>query len=188
MNIRNYYHNEFQSELMAFMPDTRLPYFGHSWQYDCRGLEKIPAERRAAFLICLYFTVLADQVMYTHFRSNYAAFESLARYPKFCHGLGQFQKNPRSILLCPIEQSFIQQAEMEDLLSSAMELYVDEVDDFFKNHMPFISPQGFFDKLLYDPDVQVPLIIVLANPEMENDIVVQAYNALRKAVDEKYKN
>lgn len=107
MTIRDYYCNNFRSELAAFMPDAQVPYFGHSWTYDCGNLDKIPSETRSAFLICLYFTVLVDQAMYTHFRTDYARFEELTRYPKFCHGLGQFQKNPRAILLTPLERGMV---------------------------------------------------------------------------------
>jgi hypothetical protein len=66
-----------------------------------------------------------------------------------------------------------------------MELFIDEVVDFFRNHMTHIDPADFFDKLIYDPDVQIPLLVVMINPEMKNDIVIQAYEALRTAVEKK---
>ena len=103
MEIKDYYLNDFRSDLAHFMPDKRLPYFGHSWNYDCGNLKKVPSERRAVFLICLYFTVLMDQAMHSHYPSHYSRFEELTRYPKFCHGLGQFQKNPRAILSVPAD-------------------------------------------------------------------------------------
>jgi hypothetical protein len=53
--------------------------------------------------------------------------------------------------------------------------------------MPEINPDEFFEKLLYDPDVQIPLIVVLANPEMKTDTGVLAYEAMKKAVQEKVK-
>ena len=64
-----------------------------------------------------------------------------------------------------------------------MELFVDEVVDFFQKYMAHIESADFFDKLLYDSDVQIPLLIVMINPEMKDDIVVQAYEALRAAVE-----
>ena len=186
MNIRDYYLNQFRANLAIFMPDTRVPYFGHSWQHDCLGLDKIPSERRAAFLICIYFTVLVDQAMHAHFRSHYSAFESLTRYPKYCHGLGQFQKNPRGILLHPVEQGLVPQANLADLLDSSMKLFVKEVSDFFQNHLSAINPEEFFAKLLYDSDVQIPLLVVIAQPELKDDIVVKAYNALHEEVEKNY--
>jgi len=167
------------------MPDTRVPYFGHSWASDCRNLNIIPIESRPEFLICLYFTVLVDQAMYTHYRSDYEHFAQLTQYPKFCHGLGQFQKNPREILLVPVQKGMVNKDTMAKELSAGMELFIDEVVDFFQKYMAHIDPAEFFDKLLYDSDVQIPLLIVMINPEMKDDIVVQAYEALRAAVGKK---
>lgn len=71
-------------------------------------------------------------------------------------------------------------------LSAGMELFVDEVMDFFHNYITHINPAEFFDNLLYDSHVQIPLLIVMINPEMKEDIVVQAYEALRAAVEKKF--
>jgi hypothetical protein len=182
MNIKEYYQSKFRHDIASFMPDQRFPYFGHSWDFDCKGLECITEGDRAFFLICLYFTVLADQAMYTHYRSYYEQFESLTKYPKFCHGLGQFQKNPRSILLAPIEKELVAKTSIDMLLNDGMELFVDEVWGFFSQRMPHIKPPEFFDKLLFDSDVQIPTIITLVNPEMKNDTGVLAYEALKGAV------
>lgn len=185
--IKDYYHKQFRTDLALFMPDTRVPYFGHSWVYDCGNLNKIPKESRPDFLICLYFTVLIDQVMYTHYRSEYDRFSQLTQYPKYCHGLGQIQKNPRELLLVPVQRGMVNKEKMENELSPGMELFIDEVVDFFRSYITNIDPADFFDKLLYDPDVQIPLLIVMINPEMKDDIVVQAYEALRVAVEKKIK-
>lgn len=48
-----------------------------------------------------------------------------------------------------------------------------------------INPADFFDKLIYDPDVQIPRLIVIINLEMKDDIVVQAYETLQSAVEKK---
>jgi len=32
--IRDYYHNQFQIDLVSLMPDARVPYFGHSWEEE----------------------------------------------------------------------------------------------------------------------------------------------------------
>ncbi len=183
--IRDYYNNEFRTDLAIFMPDARVPYFGHSWGSDCRNLDKIQIESRPAFLICLYFTVLVDQAMYTHYRSDYERFTQLTQYPKFCHGLGQFQKNPRELLFVPVEKGMVDKRAIGKELSAGMELFVDEAVDFFQNYMKHINPAEFFDKLIYDSDVQIPLLIVMIKPEMKDDIVVQAYEALRAAVEKK---
>jgi len=184
--IREYYNNNFREDLAEFMPDMQLSYFGHSWSHDCGNLNKIPTASRPAFLICLYFTVLVDQAMHAHFRAYYQKFEQLTRYPKFCHGLGQFHKNPRLILSVPVEKGMVNQQEIEKMLPNGMELFVNEVADFLQQHMKNIAPFEFFEKLIYDSDVQIPLIIVMTNPEMEKDIVVKAYEALRSSVEKKF--
>ncbi len=185
--IRDYYHKQFRADLALFMQDTRVPYFGHSWAYDCGNLNKIRRESKPEFLICLYFTILIDQAMYTHYRSDYDRFAQLTQYPKFCHGLGQFQKNPRELLLVPVQKGMVNKEKLENELSDGMELFIDEVIDFFQNYMPYIDPANFFEKVIYDPDVQIPLLIVMINPGMKNDIVVKAYEALRAAVEKKIK-
>jgi hypothetical protein len=188
VQIREYYFNNFRTDLAAFMSGLRLPYFGHRWEHDCRDLEKISTKNRPAFIICLYFTILVDQAMHTHFRPLYDKFESLTRYPKFCHGLGSFHKNPRGILVYPIQQRLVTQESLEELLKDGMELFVDEVHDFCRDHMPKIKPEEFFNKLLYDPDVQIPLLVVIVKPELKDDIVVKAYEALKGAVKSKFPN
>jgi hypothetical protein len=97
--------------------------------------------------------------------------------------LGQFQKNPRAILSVPVEKGIVNQEKIEKTLPDGMELFVKEVVDFFQQHMQNINPTDFFEKLIYDSDVQIPLLIVMINPEMKEDIVVKAYEALRGAVD-----
>ena len=182
-DIRNYYQFQFRHDLAQFLPSRDIPYFGHSWNYDCRGLENVSEKNRPAFLVCLYFTVLVDQAMHEHFRSHYARFESLTRYPKFCHGLGQFQKNPRAILASPIEKGFVDKLAVEAILSLGMILFVDEVVSFFRDHMPEIAPSAFFEKLVYDPDVQIPDIVVAVDPSVKEHIEFKAYRALRKAIE-----
>ena len=156
--IRDYYHNNFRDDLLKFLPDTEVSYFGHTWQQNCGNLNNVDSQSRTAFLICLYFTVLVDQAMHAHFIDEYPKFEEMTRYPKFCHGLAQFHKNPREILYVPVEKGLVNQSNLESLLKRGMGLFVDEVIDFFQSHMSHINPEVFFKKLIYDPDVQIPLI------------------------------
>ena len=180
--IRDYYHGQFASDMAVFMPRPDVPYFGHSWQSDCGGLNVIPPEKRAQFLVCLYFTVLVDQGMHSHFRTLYAKFETLTRYPKFCHGLGQFQKNPRQILDIPVERGLVSCDELGRLLRDGMKLFVDEIIDFSERHMPELNPRSFFEKLIYDPDVQIPLLVVMIDPTLKKTPAWKAYESLREIV------
>jgi len=182
VQIRNYYHNNFKDDLLKFLPDTNVPYFGHIWHHDCGNLIDVNPQSRAAFLICLYFTILVDQAMYTHFNSDYPRFAKLTRYPKFCHGLAQFHKNPREILYIPFKKGLVNQEDLEPILQEGMELFIDETADFFQRYMPQIKAEKFFKKLIYDPDVQIPLIFIIADENLKDDIVFKTYKALKTKV------
>lgn len=181
--MRAYYRSSFRDDLGRFMETSSVPYFGHAWSHNCAAqLARVPAEHRASFLICLYFTVLVDQAMYTHFRSRYAPFEALTRYPKFCHGLSQFQHNPRAILATPVDQGAVDAQQILAGLPDGMALFVDEVIEFLRDHMPEVAAAAFFDALLTDPDIQIPELLVMVDPKLKTDVVVVAYRELRAAV------
>lgn len=186
MTIQDYYGQTFSEDLQGFMPNSRVPYFGHNWPSQCQDLEKVTTKNRAGFIVCLYFTVLIDQAMYTYFNSHYGRFAALTKYPKFCFGLGQFQKNPRLLLSGPIECGMVSKAKLLPLLKPGMELFVDEVIDFFSGQMADLSAAELFQKLVYDPDVQIPLLVVMIDPDIKNDIIWKSYDALVKAVAAKF--
>ena len=100
MNIADYYHQTFRSDLAGFMGASSVPYFGHSWRYDCGGLERVPGPSRVGFLVCLYFTVLVDQSMHEH------SFAALVRSDLFAdflemaeHLLNTGYKDPAAVLV-----------------------------------------------------------------------------------------
>ena len=45
MRIRDYYLKDFRRDLSCFMKGSSVPYFGHSWEHDCGGIEKVPIEK-----------------------------------------------------------------------------------------------------------------------------------------------
>jgi hypothetical protein len=181
--MKDYYRNSFQADLRSFLGESPVPYFGHGWSHSCREqVARIASDKRARFLICLYFTVLVDQCMHAHFGAQYSQFDELARYPKFCHGLSQFQHNPRGILLCPVEQGVVKRQEVLDQLADGMALFVDEVDEFCRDHMPDMDPCDLFERMLGDPDVQIPELLALLNPDLQQDVAYVAYTELRAAV------
>ena len=182
MNISEYYNQTFRTDLAAFIGTSSVPYFGHSWHHDCSGLERVPAASRPYFLVCLYFTVLVDQSIHEHYRTHYQRFEQLTRYPKFCHGLGQFQHNPRGILSVPIERGLVSGDELHAQLEPGMKLFVAEVVSFFRDHMPEISAAEFFHTLAYDPDVQIPLLVVMLDKSVAESTDYRAYAALQHAI------
>jgi len=182
MIVADYYRQTFRSDLAAFMGQSSTPYFGRAWRHDCRGLERVPATSRPFFLVYLYFTVLVDQAMHEHFRTHYQRFEQLTRYPKFCHGLGQFQHNPRGILTIPIVRGLVNASELHAQLEPGMELFVAEVASFFRDYMPEIIAGEFFERLASDPDVQIPLLVVILDKAVAESTDYRAYDALKHAI------
>lgn len=87
----------------------------------------------------------------------------------------------------PIENGFVDKKAIDDILNEGMALFVDEVIIFLTTHMPEIKPQEFFNNLLYDPDVQIPMILIAANPAMKHNTGYLVYQALKEAVDKKMK-
>lgn len=139
--MREYYSTWFAADLADFLGSRPHPYFGHAWNSNCAGmLARVDDQRQPFFLICLYFTVLLDQAMYTYYRPSYSRFASLTGNPKFCHGLSQFQLNPREIMLTPVDQGIVSDEHMRTLLPAAMKLFVEEVTSFCRDHMQHIDP------------------------------------------------
>lgn len=184
MVMQDYYLNHFRTDMGLFFAGATVPYFGHAWRHNCRDwVSRIPELRRPEFIICLFFTVLVDQAMHCHFRQVYSRFESLTRYPKFCHGLGQFQFSPYGILDEPHEQNLVDSERLLTLMGEGMRLFVNEVISFFRDHMPEITPQDFFRELIWDRDVQIPELIPLADSKVRDLPGYRAYKALCSAVE-----
>jgi hypothetical protein len=182
MNISDYYQQTFRSDLATFMGQTSVPYFGHSWRSDCHSLERVQDSSRPQFLVYLYFTVLVDQATYEHYQTQYQHFERLTYYPKFCHGLGQFQHNPRGILTVPVARGLVTADDLHAQLEPGTDLFVAEVVSFIRDYMPDISAAEFFDRLSYDPDVQIPLLVVALDKTVAESTDYRAYAALKRAI------
>jgi hypothetical protein len=124
--------------------------------------------------------------MHFHFREHYEAFSRLTQYPKFCHGLSQFQHNPRAILSLPVERGVVSAQAINELLPEGMTLFVDETAAFCSEHLQAVEPRDFFRKLVHDPDVQIPLLLTGMDPSLKYDVGYVAYEHLRTAVDLKF--
>jgi hypothetical protein len=161
MTLKEYYYQTFPSDLAllvrGFEPQEHAGILavGHIWTHgSCTQLSQVPADHRPRFLACLYFTVLVDQAMHTHFNFASRRFEELTRYPKFRVGLGHAaHMNPVLIFEVPIHHRHVSEAAVQQVVPEAMNLFVDETASFFRDHMPEIRAQDFFDRLLADPDI-----------------------------------
>jgi hypothetical protein len=93
MTFDDYYRGRFRQDLAAVLqsaprshehpgdPDggTIQP---RSLSIENRAIGALSPGAVGHFATALYFTVLVDEVMYTHFQPHYDAFEALTRYPK----------------------------------------------------------------------------------------------------------
>ena len=161
VSLKEYYCQRFRSDLAlllrGFEPHehARILAVGHIWTFgDCTQLSQVPADHRPKFLACLYFTVLVDQAMHTHFSFESRRFEELTQYPKFRVGLGHaLHMNPASIFTVPIQHGLVSEDALRQIIPEAMTLFVDETVSFFRDHMPQIRASDFFERLLADPDI-----------------------------------
>lgn len=181
--ITRYYHGPFRDDLAKLLGNSRTQHFGQGWQRRCAGLERVLPANRPRFLMCLYFTVLVDQAMCAHYPQDYQEFESLTRYPKFCLGVNRQPQNPRTILTAPVEQRLVSADNLKRWAEPAMELFVSEVVEFFRDYMPQITSVEFFEMLLDDPDIQVPSDADLADESIAASTANLAYTSLQSAVE-----
>jgi hypothetical protein len=94
MDFEVYYKSQFEADLRTLI--AAIP---HRWQHSLwddpaaysiqverlkegDAIEVIPINRRPLFAVCLCWTVLIDQAVFTYARSYYPEFRSLSRYPK----------------------------------------------------------------------------------------------------------
>jgi len=158
MSLKDYYLQEFRGDLAVLFRGLDAPgirfQLGNDWMRECSLLPRVSESHRPAFLVCLYFTVLVDQAMHTHFGFHHRRFEELTRYPKFLVGLGhEAHINPIHIFLVPIQRRLVTEESVRALIPEGMKLFVDETDDFFRHHMAEITSAQFFERLLSDRDV-----------------------------------
>jgi hypothetical protein len=69
-----------------------------------------------------------------------------------------------------------------------MKLFVEEIIAFSERHMPELNPQSFFETLIYDPDVQIPQLVVMIDPTLKEMPAWKAYESLRAAVVDKWRH
>src|SRR5262249_26440372 len=104
----------------------------------------LESERLSLFATALFFTVLVDQVCYTHFKVIYPEFQNLTRYPKF--------RGDCPVMCCHhIHPTFIfkaigaapgpryDRAQQAKLLDEATQVMHAQVLDFFSTHLRSID-------------------------------------------------
>lgn len=164
MTFQSYYRGEFRTDLAAVL--SALP--GLHWNPG--GGEQFvqpitlsmanPTIRswshrhRDQFAIALFWTVLVDQVCFTYFRPQYAAFQAMTMYPKFtgdCPGGCGGHIHPRHILLAVGSPPYVGGGDWTgtaDPSEDSLAVMHEEVFDFFKHHLPEVAPDEFWTRCL----------------------------------------
>ena len=162
MEFHRYYNNDFRSDLTSFLstiPDSSR--YHHN--LDTRSEVTIQLERltsnhnhlnflnkatRLNFAHALYWTILVDMVMYTHFRESYDAFRKLTNYPKLIgnctHGC-YHHYHPRNIY----DEMEIKMSD-EDINSSILAtkaLITSDIKTFLNSYMPEVEISLFLERI-----------------------------------------
>ena len=142
MDFETYYKGQFESDLRALI--AAVPTL---WQHSFWGdreafsiqverlqkgdsIEVIPVERRPLFAVCLCWTVLIDQAMYTYAQHYYPRFRAMAAYPKLT-GNGTWSH------CCVSPFSTITWMSFEDPAGKAKALsFMPAAKDFFRQDIP----------------------------------------------------
>lgn len=94
MDFETYYKGQFETDLRALIAAVPTRWQHSFWDdreaYSIQverlqkgdSIEVIPVERRPLFAVCLCWTVLLDQAMYTYAQYYYPRFRAMASYPK----------------------------------------------------------------------------------------------------------
>lgn len=157
--IKDYYNNDFRADIKRIDFNDGSPtmqgYFKQeSW---LKAVESITDKtERVYFAFSMLITIATDQTMFTYFKGNYKQFETLTRYPKFgWHGLGPHNQNPFLLLLNPLEAGFLAETDITPVVDEFCTLFVDEINDFTKNHMTNISTKELLGAFIGDKNMVV---------------------------------
>ncbi|MCE9619191.1 MAG: hypothetical protein K8R92_04710 [Planctomycetes bacterium] len=169
MQFSEYYNHEFRADLAkayAALP----PMHEHSKGvamiqprmigHDNPIVHAWPEERRLLFAASLFLTTLADQVCFTHFRDQYAAFSELTRYPKWCGdcpGACRYHIHPGAIFQIIATGNSrgkgIAKEHFALLPNDILSTMKQEVCDFVTKYLPGTDPVEFWNHC----DAEIPL-------------------------------
>ncbi|MEZ5013593.1 MAG: hypothetical protein R2794_04815 [Chitinophagales bacterium] len=162
-----YYNGQFRQDIQTFfskIPERSKHTFDDrkifTVQYqtltkDFDYLDFLDNERKAYFGTALFFTVLVDQVCYSHYNDYYDKFENLTRYPKFVGNSPSTDRTnfpPRDIF-----NAFNYSRDKEKMFDSenvefwkpfneAKPVIKNETVYFFKNHLSDIDGEEFWNR------------------------------------------
>ena len=163
MTFREYYGAPFVEDVNTFRAWVAASRLSHREDLDgvfaiqphlieehAHEIAKWGSERVALFATALFFTVLVDQVCYTHFHHAYSEFQHLTRYPKLC-GLcpgGCQNRYPTDVFSWLAECFPSGRSELygayEHTVSDAVPVMKEEVLSFFSRYVRTIDPTQFW--------------------------------------------
>ena len=163
MTFREYYSAPFIEDLNAFRTWAKASKVSHQEDIDgvfaiqphltrehAKELATWGQDRLVLFATALFFTVLVDQVCYTHFRASYAYFQQLTRYPKLrglCPG-GCQNRHPSDIFTWIADCLQTTRTDMyrayTATVGDAIPVMKEEVFEFFRCHLTAVDPTTFW--------------------------------------------
>ena len=162
MEFQAYYNNEFRSDLNTFLstiPNESRYHNNLETRREitiqlCRltskhtHLDFLSKAKRLDFAHALYWTILVDMVMYTHFKTSYDFFRKLTTYPKLignCTRRCYHHYHPRNIY---DEMDFeISDEEINSSIHSTIPFINQEITSFLRCHMTDIDITQFLDQM-----------------------------------------
>lgn len=185
-----YYKHQFQNDLLSFVRqipiegnkhynknEFSIQYFFLTPYYEY--LDIISIDRQAYFAVALFWTILIDQVFYSHYRDDYPKFRDKTLYPKFignCTAPSLMSSqcghhlNPKKILEAINDYKNIGNAPgfgreifqkneskkrrptitFKDILEQSNLIMENEVRDYFLNNQSEINWEEFWSKCKYE--------------------------------------
>lgn len=140
MDPKEYYYKRFKEDFAKFFgqvahSDTE---FRFAWLIPGiirDPLEHVPRENVLFFLSALGCTILLDQLVYTHFKGDYPAFERKTRYPKM--QVGWKNAHPWSVF----DASILSPRRFSN--EDAERQFSDYADFFIRDIREFFTSGGF---------------------------------------------
>ena len=163
MDYREYYGDAFRRDLAAVVLGLTSPHGSENdggtvlqplvLSNENPAIAAMDRARRSLFATALFFTVLVDQVAYTHFRVHYRAFRALTLYPKLvgnCPGGCHYHFHPTSVFnFFAMFSGPVVMRDQDSLFDeSSVEVMRAEVLDFFRVHVPAVDGDEFWDLCL----------------------------------------
>jgi hypothetical protein len=185
VDMPSYYRNRFRNDINELRARDGIIHneLFRRWEIRVDWCNMLPAllehEQLHAFLLCLYFTVLIDQAVFTYYRDQYEQFARLTQYPHLVN-MRWNNINPLWALIEPLRTGQATTTIHYLLVPAAMKLYVEEVRYFFARFMPQIDATELFRRLLEDQDVKNPAFL---QGEEERQVAQDLYEVLSAAVN-----